>query len=190
MRILSGVLAIMTVMAGLIACASLSKNECLQADWFELGYRDGSQGRSRAVFQKHYEACRDHNVKADRQTYFDGRKEGLKVFCTEQSGFEKGRAGRSYSYVCPPALDPEFMAGYERGREIYKYESKVSGLEKRLKTIEKQIQDLEKQLYAKDSGTKKRNQIRADLKSLDLEYREIVRELKYLEKNRPVALYQ
>lgn len=183
-------IAAMIITVGLVSCASLSKNECLQADWFELGYRDGSMGRSRAIFQKHYDACLDHSVRADRQAYYKGRDEGLKVFCTEQSGFNKGRAGRSYSYVCPPALEPDFLAGYEKGRALHKYESKVSSLEKRLVTIEKQIQDKEKQLYADELGKKKRDQIRSDLKYLDLEYRAIVRELKLLEKMRPVALYQ
>jgi len=112
------------------------------------------------------------------------------ILSTEHSGFKKGRAGRSYSYVCPPALEPDFLAGYDKGKALHKYESKVSSLEKRLETIDKQIQDKEKKLYSDGLSKEKRDQFRSDLKYLDLEYRDIARELKLLEKIRPVALYQ
>ena len=110
------------MMAYFLGCATLSKNECLEADWFEIGRKDGIMGKPRALFQKHCDACRDYNVSPDRNIYYAGRREGLTIFCTEDNGFEQGRLGRKYHYVCPADFEPEFLAGYFRGREIYEYE--------------------------------------------------------------------
>jgi hypothetical protein len=167
-------------------CATLSKNECLQADWFEIGRRDGTMGNPRAVFQKHHEACIKHGAKADRDAYYAGRTEGLKSYCTEESGFEQGRRGRTYKYVCPSEMESKFLTGYARGKELYKIESKIASLERRLKRIEKEIKMKEKKLYSSKLSDEMRNRIRSDIKALDLEYRDAARELKYLEKSKPM----
>jgi hypothetical protein len=174
--------------AGLfLGCATLSREQCLQADWHELRYRDGSMGSPRALFQKHQDACLEHGVQAERDAYFSGRQEGLAVYCTYDSGFSQGRSGNLYRYVCPPELESEFTAGYDRGHEIYAYESQIASLEQRLKSIESKIQDKEKQLAASDLTRQQREKIRTDIQYLDLEYRDAVRELRYLEKTGPVS---
>ena len=187
MKNLCRIISVSIVMFFLIGCATLSKNECLQADWFEIGRGDGNVGKPRSIFQDHYEACLEHSVHADRQAYYKGREEGLKFFCTKPNGFEQGRRGRSYRYVCPPELEPEYRAGFNIGREFYKYESKINSLEKRLKNIENQIETKEKQLYSGKLSDEERAQIRSDLKYLDIEYRDVIRELKYLEETKPIA---
>ena len=138
------IIAAIAFLAIFVGCATLSKNECLQADWLELGRKDGSLGQPRSLFQNHYEACLDHNVNADSEAYYSGREEGLKSYCTEQSGFEQGSAGNSYKHVCPAALEPDFLAGYEKGRELYQYEAKVASLQRQLKNIERKINLKEK----------------------------------------------
>jgi hypothetical protein len=64
-------LVIMT--AALSGCSTLSKNECLQANWYELGWRDGNLGKPRSLFQEHADACVKHNVRAEKTEYFRGR---------------------------------------------------------------------------------------------------------------------
>jgi hypothetical protein len=174
---------IITLLVSCFGCATLSKNECLQADWFEIGRRDGTVGKPRAVFQKHYEACIKHGVKADTEGYYAGRAEGLKSYCTEKSGFDHGRQGRAYGYVCPSEMESKFLVGYARGKRLYKIEAKIASLERRLKKIEKEIGAKEKQLYSSKLSGDKRARIRSDIKALDLEYRDAVRELRYLEKS-------
>ena len=176
------------ILAGMFSgCASLSKNECLQADWYQLGYRDGSRGAPRSLFQKHTDACLEHAVNADREAYFKGREEGLSTYCTYESGFNQGRAGNRYQHVCPPELESGFMAGYRKGQEIHQYESQIASLEHRLRSIESQIQYKEKQLVSTDLSYDTRKKIRADIRYLDLEYRDAVRELRYLEKMKPAV---
>ncbi len=173
------------MMSLLLGCASLSKNECLQADWFEIGRKDGVIGRPRALFQKHCDACSKHGVTPDKYLYYMGRREGLKVYCTEDSGFEQGRLGRKYEFVCPGELEQEFLAGYHRGREIYLYESKVASLQKQLKRLERQIKAKEKELFSSELTDEQRAVIRAEIRSLDIEYRTVVKELNFVAQNKP-----
>ena len=181
------IISAVAFLAIFIGCATLSKNECLEADWFEIGRRDGNMGKQRSIFRDHYDACLEYQVHADRQAYYKGREESLKFFCTKQTGFELGRRGRSYRYVCPPALESEFLSGYAKGRELYKYEKKVVALEKSLASIENQIQEKEKLLSSIILDDEQRVEIRTELKYLDIEHREIIRKLKNLEETKPIA---
>jgi predicted nucleic acid-binding Zn-ribbon protein len=75
----------------------------------------------------------------------------------------------------------------KKGRELYKYESRISSLESRLRRIENQIETKEKQLYSMNVSDEKRAEIRSDLKCLDLKYRDVMHELRYLEKSKPAV---
>lgn len=180
------VLFLMLLISGLLSgCATLSRNECLQADWYEVGRRDGSIGKPRAIFQEHVESCVEHGVKADREAYYAGREEGIQFYCTHDNGFNLGRRGVRYRRVCPGGLEPEFLAGYNKGLEVHRYENRMAALENRLKDIENQIEANEKKLYSDRLTPTQRKQIRADLKYLDIEYRDVVRELNELRKSSP-----
>ncbi len=179
------ILSIIIIVA-FTGCATLSKNECLEADWFEIGRRDGTMGKPRALFQQHRDACLKHSINPNRDAYYEGREEGLKFYCTEDNGFKQGRLGRKYQYVCPPELEPDFLAGYVEGKEIREYKSKIASLKRRLKEIESEIEKKESELYSSKLSSEQRAKIRSDIRSLDMEYRDIVRELKYLERTGPM----
>jgi hypothetical protein len=151
----------------LIGCSTLSKNECLQANWYELGWKDGNLGKPRSLFQEHADACVKHNVRAEKTEYFRGRDDGLKNFCTYDNGFSKGRYGKSYNYVCPPDLEASFLAGFSKGRKVYKYNRKVVALEKRNK--------------------EQRAILRSEVRQLDVEYRNTVRDLNELREIDPLS---
>jgi Protein of unknown function (DUF2799) len=226
MKKLIGIISTVTIIFMLAGCASVSKEDCLVADWFENGRMDGIQGKSRTEFQNRAKPCLEHGVSADRQAYYKGHDDGLTYYCTEQkgfelgrkglsytsvcplelekdfragyqngmqlfcseeSGFELGRRGRAYRYVCPPEFEPDFRTGYLKGRELYQYESKIASLQRRLKKIERKITKKEKQLYSENLSDEQRTEIRSELKSLDLDYRDVSRELKYMAKTKPIA---
>ena len=216
-------LAIILLLAG---CATVSKEDCLLTDWFEVGRMDGMQGRPRTVFQNRAKPCLEQGVNADRQAYYQGHDEGLKYYCTEEKGFalgrqglaynsncpleiekdfragyqhgiqlycseengyELGRRGQAYRYVCPFELEPSFRAAYLQGKEVYDYESKIASLQRRLEKIERKISKKEDKLYSNNLGDEQRTAIRSELKSLDLEYRDVSRELNFMEKTKPIA---
>ena len=226
MKIIIGIIFTVTTIFILAGCATVSKEDCLLTDWFEIGRMDGIQGKPRTVFQNRAKPCLEHGVNADRQAYYQGHDDGLKYYCTEQqgfelgrkglayksvcplplekdfragyqngmqlfcseeNGFELGRRGRAYRHVCPPEFEPDFRTGYLNGKEVYEYESKIASLHRRLQKIERKITKKEKQLYSEDLNDEQRSEIRSQLKSLDLEYRDVSRELKYMEKTKPMA---
>lgn len=118
------------LLALLAGCATLDKEECVNADWFAIGLEDGARGRAVERLGDHRRACAKHNVTPNAERYLAGRNEGLKTFCTYERGFSEGRAGRSYVAACPAASN--FVAGYNRGREIH-------GLSRQLADVEKEI---------------------------------------------------
>ncbi len=205
-------------------CASVSKEDCLLTDWYEIGRLDGRQGKPRTAFQGRAKACLEHGISADRQAYYKGHdlglkyycteqvgfelgqkglaynavcpleleadfragyKRGMQLFCSEQKGYEMGLRGQAYRHVCPAEFEPEFRAGYDKGRAIYVYEAKIASLQQQLKNIERKINKKEKELYAGNLSDVQRNKIRAELKNLDMKYRDVNRELKYMEDYSP-----
>jgi hypothetical protein len=48
-------------------CSVMSKDDCLKADWRELGRRDASQGLTIERFAARADACRKNDVGADQR---------------------------------------------------------------------------------------------------------------------------
>jgi hypothetical protein len=220
-RAIIAIAAMLIVVGG---CASVSKEDCLLTDWYEIGRLDGRQGKARTAFQGRAKACLEHGITADRQAYYKGHDLGMRYYCTEQKGFELGQQGlayrsvcplqlegnfragydkglqsfcsehkgfdlgsqgQAYRYVCPPEFEPQFRAGWESGRAVYEYESKVASLQNQLGNIERKIHKKEKQLYADNLTDEQRRKIRAELRNLDIEFRDASRELMHLENHPP-----
>jgi len=165
----------------LLGCVStLTKYECLEADWYEIGFIDGSEGEPRSKFQEHAENCSQYNVHVGREAYYRGRDQGLKIYCTLDKGFDLGRLGERYNHICPQDLEADFLAGYNKGQKANNRRSKISTLEQRLQLIETQIQSKKKQLLVSDLNQDRKVELRADIKYLDIEYRNTLRNLKKL----------
>jgi hypothetical protein len=119
-----GIIAIMAMLIMVAGCASVSKEDCLLTDWYEIGRLDGRQGKARTAFQGRAKACLEHGINADRQAYYKGHDLGMQYYCTEQKGFELGQQGLAYRSVCPLQLEGNFRAGYDKGLQSFCSESK------------------------------------------------------------------
>jgi hypothetical protein len=75
---------------------------CATTDWYAAGMKDGTGGAPAA--------SRD-------ERYLAGRREGLMLYCTEQRGFDAGRAGIPYGDACPDEVAADYRDGYRLGRE-------------------------------------------------------------------------
>jgi hypothetical protein len=176
--------ALSLLLIGLCAgCATMSKNECLEADWYQIGYRDGAVGTPRAQLQRHMDACTEHGIRADRNAYFRGRDEGLRGYCTEESGYEQGKMGRAYRGVCPPELESAFLNAYRSGLEIHRYNAAVDKLQRQLSAIEMQIAQKEDLVYTDDLSKERRLELRYEIKELELKHLEAQTKLRELEQH-------
>lgn len=115
------------IAAGLtvVACATLSQEQCLQGDWRAIGYNDGADGRPMSRIDDHAKACQKTGVTPDMSLYAQGRDQGLMRYCTEANGFRVGREGESYANVCPPPVEPEFLGGYADGQRVHAAASRL-----------------------------------------------------------------
>lgn len=123
----------------LAGCATLDKNECLQANWNDLGARDGQSGYPATRLEEHRSACREHGVVPDDRAYLAGREQGLRYYCTAETGFREGRRGATYQRVCPLEAESRFIPEYERGRELYQLEQDANSLQNRIAELERDL---------------------------------------------------
>ncbi|MCC1481973.1 DUF2799 domain-containing protein [Roseibaca sp. Y0-43] len=131
--------AVLGVALLLSGCATLSEEECLSGDWRGIGLRDGTAGQvADAQFARHVKACEKAGITPQRAAWQQGYTEGLRSYCTPAKGLEEGRAGRSYSNVCPVGSEAGFLRGYRVGeadydarQEVRRVESEMSRLEAR-----------------------------------------------------------
>jgi hypothetical protein len=137
MRSLIVLLASALVLSG---CATLNKDECLTADWYQIGYEDGSRGYPDTRIASHREACAKHGVAPDFRSYQDGHEEGVIRFCTPRNGFTQGKRGYEYSGICPPSLEADFLDGYDAGRQIYAVTSAIRSLQSEQSRNENEIE--------------------------------------------------
>lgn len=133
----------------LSGCATLNKEECLTADWYQIGYEDGARGYPDTRIASHREACAKHGIAPDFRSYQDGHAEGVIRFCTPRNGFEQGKKGYNYSGICPTSLEPGFLDGYDAGRQIYAAVSAVRSLEGEQRRNENEIESLQNEITTK-----------------------------------------
>lgn len=134
----------------LSSCATLSKNECLNADWLTIGYEDGVQGRSRNRIGSHRKACAEHGITPDLTAYQQGYHKGLVNFCTPGNGYRRGHRGFKYTGVCQGDFEQDFLQGYRAGREIYLENSTLSQLNRKLQSTEKKLTETEQEIAAEE----------------------------------------
>ena len=133
----------------LAGCATLSKDECLTADWYQIGYEDGASGYPDARISSHREACAKHGIAPAFRDYQDGHDEGVISFCTPRNGFSQGKNGYQYSGICPPSLEDGFLDGYDAGRQIFAVTSSVRNFESEQRRNENEIVSMQQQINDK-----------------------------------------
>lgn len=142
------------------ACATLSQSECLQADWHDIGQRNGSQGYARDRLDEHKTACAEYGVMPDPNAYHEGRRAGLEIYCTAENGLEQGKTGATYNHACPAGLETVFLKNHKLGHEIYE-------LTQQIHKVEHEIEKKEKRLDKEDLSDQQRKQLRNEIRDLD-----------------------
>jgi hypothetical protein len=142
MVMLRSVIAIWLLAPMLLSgCATMDKNQCVNADWHAVGVEDGARGRPLARLGDHRRACAKYGVAPESERYLAGRNDGLKAFCTYERGYAMGHAGQGYADVCPEPLAASYRAGYRDGRERH-------DLTRRLASVQAEIEESKAALKA------------------------------------------
>ena len=131
---------------GLSGCSSMKSYQasCDQADWYELGRRDGSQGSTSDRLTQHRQPCAKQFHSDWETMYTNGRNAGLVEYCEPKNGFELGRMGIGYMYVCPSTVEPQFLNSYRKGQRAH-------DLELESKRIDLQIDQLAQRLLVSNN---------------------------------------
>ncbi len=123
------------LLLALTGCASLSKEECLSGNWEEIGFRDGTNGRTSDYLQSHIKACEKAGVRPVQSLWEKGRIRGLPAYCVPEKAYSEGREGRSLSAVCPAAQVPALRAAHAKGQEYREYTNEIGSIRYRIDEI-------------------------------------------------------
>jgi hypothetical protein len=132
-------------------CASISKNECLTADWYAIGYESGLRGQRETEITQYRKACAEHGVTPDLTRFLAGRDAGLQRFCEPRNGYRLGRAGTGYGGVCPQDLERGFMQAYGAGRELYDTQRSIDRLGRRINALQADLKGLNEEAAEKQA---------------------------------------
>lgn len=138
--------ALVATLAALAGCSGMSASECELADWRAVGYEDGVNGRSTDRFGAHRRNCAKHEVAPDFAAYQAGREAGLREFCQPARGYNLGVGGGTYAGVCPADLEPEFVAAYDEGRQLYELEHAVRSTSSQIQRRKTRMDEIESEL--------------------------------------------
>lgn len=110
----------------LTACQTLSKEECVAADWAVIGETDGAAGHSpQERFARHVKACTKAGITPNQTAWNQGYQSGLIRYCTPGNGLRVGEAGSSYANVCPLDKSAGFLSGYNLGKRAHGIRSDI-----------------------------------------------------------------
>jgi hypothetical protein len=182
-RRISGTATLTTLALALAlqGCASLTPEQCMRADWRQIGLADGVGGYGATRANDHAEACAKHGVQPDLNAYLSGRAEGLLSYCQPASGFSLGRMGAPANAAeCAVHLRPAFTEQYRRGSEIHAIESELRHHETGLQSNNWQIRRNEERI-SRIRGELARKDLPADRRTgLLTEYEQLAHQTNHL----------
>jgi hypothetical protein len=127
----------------MIGCESLSKKECLNANWRLIGFEDGSQGKQESTIGAHRKACAKVSVTPDLEEYQRGHREGARKYCVKTTAYNVGVSGGAYYGVCPADLEPGFLKAYQTGQELYNITRQIAAVQADIDRYDEDIHALE-----------------------------------------------
>jgi hypothetical protein len=159
-RSLIGLFAVAALLT-LGGCASLSKSECLNANWEDIGVRDGANGQPEEYLIQHSTACAKVQVVPDRGAWLHGREQGLERYCQPLRMYNIGEYGGSFEGgICRNFDQERLVDAYEKGREV----NRRSGI---LSDIDAELRDIRTKLENKELEKKERERLAYRLGQLE-----------------------
>ena len=113
----------------LSGCATMSPEECLQANWEEVGYNDAVEGYPVSRSSAHREACAHTGVSVDFELYRNGHALGLPYYCTRETGFETADHGGDFATQCRRETFTDYVMGYREGLDVFALKTEMREIE-------------------------------------------------------------
>lgn len=132
-------LVIVFLVALLCGCATMSKDECKQADWYLKGLEDATQGYALERVVEHGKACARVNIAPDMKDYREGHAKGARFYCVPEKGYSEGRRGAAYNGICAVELESKFLRAYKDGQELYNIQRNIDRLASQISNNNAQI---------------------------------------------------
>lgn len=130
----------------LSGCATMSPEECLRANWEEVGYNDAVEGHPVSRSSEHREACADTGVSVDFELYRNGHALGLPYYCTRETGFETADHGGDFASQCQRDTFPDYGLGYSEGLDVFALKTEMREFEIQIDDKSDQAEALLKQI--------------------------------------------
>ena len=141
------------------ACSTMSANECRQANWHDVGLRDGMVGAPLTQLDRRTKDCADVGVTVQVPLYLGGRNEGLPSYCRLDNAVRLGLEGKTYHGVCAAGIDAEFRRRHGTGMDVYRARADLRNLDQRRRYLEDRLVDAR--------TDEERRHTREDLRDLD-----------------------
>lgn len=122
-------------------CATMSKDECKQADWYLKGVDDATQGFALDRVIEHGKACARVDIVPNMKDYREGHTKGARLYCVPENGYSQGRQGAAYNGICPVALAPDFLRAYGDGQQLYNIQRRIDDMHGRISNNNSQIEN-------------------------------------------------
>lgn len=132
----------------LVGCATISKDECLQGDWYSIGVNDGQNGQLPTdAFRGYQKECADFGVTPDFKKYQEGHSQGLVFYCDFAHGEAHGRSGAEYNTACTGKLEPQFRQGYQKGKRWYQAKKVVDDISNAIARLQAANAQMDDEIY-------------------------------------------
>ncbi|MDK4725005.1 DUF2799 domain-containing protein [Rhizobium phaseoli] len=159
----------------LASCNTLSKEECVAADWRVIGESDGATGyEPQQRFAAHAKSCERVKIVPDQTIWFQGYQTGLVRYCTPLSGLARGQAGSGYANVCPPETASGFLRGFNLGAKQHGLQERLNSMQNDYSSKEAEIDELSDRL--KDAKDGDRSELRRRIEDLEDDMHDIRRD--------------
>jgi hypothetical protein len=127
----------------LVACATISEDQCRAGDWRAIGQKDGSNGRREDFILQHAKACNKIGVAPVRADWEKGRQEGLKLYCRPRRAYEEGARGKRLSPVCPLDALAQLERANDRGLRWHRIGRDISEAQNEIARINSALARME-----------------------------------------------
>jgi|GEM_PF-2453847 len=102
------------------ACKSSEKLDCSKINWRDFGQSFAERGQPLpSDLNKKTLNCKSEMPFFNEDSFKAGYKDGLKLFCSTNSGFSFGKNGKVYEDTCLKSSEGLFLKGYLSGRIEY-----------------------------------------------------------------------